>query len=423
MQLQQNSYSYYAGVVCIIGIIIRILLCDPLLLALGYHYTGETGNFYEKIHPGSLLIFAAFIIFLLQHYNPLLTLIRMYQQQTAFSALLFINCMLFIYMGIRSGFSGLAFMLDTHCTAVISAIILSHAPAKLCRITVSVIIGLALVNALTGIVEAYYKLRLFTFPEDWAVLHETHFRASALMGHPLDNAMFTALALLTIFTLQLNNALRIVLSACLVTGLLAFGGRAALLFSLLSLIVLGGLHFFNLIYKKDIHSKTLLPNSIAFLILCTMTVLLLIFLVEKGLGERLISSSYWDNSADARLIAFRVFDYMSSEELLFGVSGKRIMAIVEHANEHYVLSDIENPWIMMIMYFGIILFTFWCAAFIACMVSLVRNQSSAIKIMVFGYFIIASTANAFGRKDVNLTIMVALAVCCRNRLIKHFHKI
>src|SRR5215472_9658104 len=112
----EMSEQYPAAFLCFAGIILHILLSDPLLNALGIHYSGEEGHFYEKIHPGTILIFISFFMWLARGFTPVEKAVALYRQQKIFCLLLALYVILFFYMAARSGFAGLAFIIDTHMT-------------------------------------------------------------------------------------------------------------------------------------------------------------------------------------------------------------------------------------------------------------------------------------------------------------------
>ena len=250
-----------SGFICLTGIFLHMLLSDPLLNTLGMHYSGEEGHFYEKIHPGTYFIFLSFATLLYERGNPISMLIKLYREQTIFLLLLALYILLFLYMAVRSGPQGLAFIIDTHITVPICALVLSYTPLSCCRTMISGFICIAALNSTIGIAEAIGKFRLFTFDPDWVVLKEHYFRASALRGHPLNNTMFTSVALFTALAMRYHIVLTCFLTALFIASLVAFGGRAGLVFCLLGLGILGvaALHH-HLITRK--------PNLRQFFLLC-----------------------------------------------------------------------------------------------------------------------------------------------------------
>lgn len=403
--------QYFASILCLGGVFLHILFSDPLLGTLGFHYSGDEGRFYEKIHPGSVLIFLSLAVLLVNGKNPLTRLGMLYLEYRAYVILLLVYILMFGYMAVRSGVSGLAFILDTHITAVICAIVLSHALPALCRKAVAFFILLAIINSIAGLCEALCHCRMFTFEADWSVLHEEHFRASAFIGHPLDNAIFTVIALFILLNTGYYMLIRIILTILFLLSLVAFGGRVALVFSVSALLVMMIYYPFRLLYRRHITPKHIF-YGLAFLAGFTLVACLFAWLVlYTHVGERLVQSHSWDDSADARRLSFLVFSYMKTEEIIFGIPGPRIMEIVARVNQKYPLSDVENPWILMAMYLGGVMFAFWLATTLAFISRLMKFQPFTLQMVVIAYFIIASTSNTFGRKDANYAIMVSMVIC------------
>lgn len=411
-----GAENYLAGVLCATGLFLHIILPDPLLNSLGFHYSGEYGEFYEKIHPGTFLIFISLFTLLLRDGKPFTQLFSIYRQNQAFLILLLVCSLSFIYMALRGGINGLAFIIETHINAAICAVVLSHAPAVLCRRIVNMLVITALINGITGIIESLGKFRIFEFDEQWPVLHEQYFRASAFIGHPLDNATFTAIILFVALSSCYSELKKSFITFILVASLAAFGGRAALVCSVAGLLTLGIYYLWKKLTDRQITLTQLfliLGTGLA-IPLCLAAIIYLA--IDSGIGERIAESIQWDSSADTRRLAFTAFSYMADAELWLGVSPERIMDIVYRMNLDMPLADIENPWIIMLMGLGLAVFPFWLAATTGFLCSLVKNKPFAFKIVVLVYIAIATTYNSFGRKDANYAIMAG-AVICAARLV------
>jgi len=402
---------------------LHIILSDPLLNSLGFNYSGEEGKFYEKLHPGSILIIIAFFIFLFISSSPIDKIITISRTNKAAIKLLFICTIAFFYMGLRSGFAGLAFIIDTHICGVICAIILQDAQKKYsgqkyCRKALNLFTLLAVTNSIIAIFEAIYQVRIFEFPADWLVLKEENFRSSAFLGHPLNNAIFTCVALFVMLVSNYNNILKTFFGVIFIISLLAFGGRAALLFA-----ISGSIFLIIINAKEKIRSQKLSLDkmllSLALYLSATLAIIfLLYYAISQGFGERIFSHLTWDASANTRILAFKTLDYMTIEEIFIGISAARIMEIAYRINLIYPLADIENPWLLMFMELGGVMFLFWFAAMLNFIKSLLKNKNIALKIAIYSYLIIASTANSFGRKDSVYIIMIC-AIICADKTIKN----
>lgn len=397
------------------AILLHGLLSDPLLGIFGFHYSGD-GRWFEKLHPGSILIYVAFVWLLLGKRQCVEYLLCLAKEERALFSLLLVYVLLLLYMSLRSGVTGIAFIIDIHITALLAVILLRDASLSLCRRGLWLFIFLAMANSLIGITEALLHARLFGFDSNWVVMGETYFRPSALLGHPLNNACFTAVMLFVVLAVPIGQRVRFPLVMLFLLSLLAFGGRAALLVSL------GGMAFFlfmktmSLMLNKQVHLLRLFTLSAIVLLLLSMGVLLGHIFTSHEIGSRIASHLYWDESANSRLLVLSVLDYMRWPEIIFGVPAERIIDLVERLGGVMQLSDIENPWVMMFLYTGLLFFPIWLLTFIGFIVRCGRGQPLALQLAICTYFLIASTYNSFGRKDSVYLLMIAVVTCAANAL-------
>ncbi len=418
MKSRAHNHYFLAGFLCLLGFALHILLSDPLLDALGFTYSGDEGKFYEKIHPGTLFMFLSLFILLWQKEGFLKQAIHVFKEQKAYSILLLIYVLALIYMTLKSGPRGMAFIIDAHISAVICAIVLSYAPVSLCRPALHFFIVAAVINSLIGIAEAHWQLRIFTFDDDWVVLHEDYFRASAFLGHPLTNAIFTSLALFVSLAMGYPKIIKAILIVVFLVALVAFGGRVALAFSVVGLIILGIHTVIIFLSRKNLKLREIFLLGATLLTLPLMLGGILFIAINSHMGERIATHLEWERSADTRLSAFKVFDYMTDEEIMFGARPERIMDIAYRVNPDVKNADIENPWLVMFMYMGALVFPFWLAGISAFIYTLMKGQTLPLQFAVLAYFMIASTSNSFGHKDANFAIMVCV-ITCAAQMAKH----
>ncbi|HEU0118160.1 MAG TPA: VpsF family polysaccharide biosynthesis protein [Alphaproteobacteria bacterium] len=399
-----------AGLICLFGFFLHIVLSAPLLNALGFHYSGEEGAFYEKIHPGTVFIFISFIVLLLDRGRPIKALIDIFRGQPAYAALLAIYLLIFVYVVARSGPMGTALLIDTHLTVPICAIVLSSTPISYCRKAVLFFVLVAAINSTIGIVEASTHLRLFEYDPEWSVMKEEHFRASALRGHPLVNAMFTVIAMFVMFALRLPNVIKGGLFLLFTASLIAYGSRSALICWAVGMLVLGGWQL-RQSFKPAMSMSRLFALLAVAIAVPAALIGFIALLFYSGLGERLIDAAHWDESANSRVLAMQALHYLSPEEMLLGVSSARIIDITERVNQTVALGGIENPWILMFMYLGLVAFPVWFGATIVFVRRLLREKPLALQLAVLSYFAIATPFNSFGVKDSTYLIMVSAVVC------------
>lgn len=400
-----------ASAFCLFGFFLHILLSDPLMQSLGLHYNGEEGAFYEKIHPGSWFIFVSFALLLWQGLNPLRQSYLIARDQMAYGALLIITLCMFGYMVLRSGAGGTAFLLDTHLTVPICAIVLCYAPYTYCRRALYCFLLVAVLNAGLGIAETLGQFRIFTFDPDISFMQEQYFRASALRGHPLNNAMFTALALFILLACRWGRIFTLMLVMLFFIALVAFGGRAALAYSVFACSLYGAIQLWRWFNAQALTPLRWLQLFALLLLVPAGCFLLLYGALETPLGARILAHGLWDESAKARQVAPLALQYMKQDELWFGVSMPQTLIIVARLNQIAPLASIENPWLLMFMMLGGIVFPVWLVATLAFARRLMRHQPLALQLAVLGYYVIASTSNSFGRKDSTYLIMVCAVLC------------
>jgi hypothetical protein len=270
---------------------------------------------------------------------------------------------------------------------------------------------------MVGIAEGIGKFRIFSFDPNWVVMNERQFRASAFLGHPLSNAMFTSVALFVLMGIRLHPLLKAGLLAVFLSSLVAFGGRGGLGFSVIGLIPIGLAEARDFLSRGNATMPRLFLVLLAAIAIPVAVLGGLYFLITSDIGARLLAfSSMQDDSAQGRWLAFKVFDYMTDEEMLCGIGAERIEDLTYRMGLHLPVSDIENPWVLMLVHLGAIMFPIWLAFTLAFISRLTLGQPLGLQLAVLTYFITASTSNSFGRKDSNYAIMVCAVVAASRSL-------
>ena len=399
-----------AAFVCLLGVFLRIFISGPVLGLLGIDiYVGMTKSIFTYVNIGSYFIYLSFFLLILDQGDPLARSVDFYRQHRAFFFFAAINILVFFYWGVRKP-DGFGLMIDTHIPIPLSAIVLSHAPRSYCRNAIKLLVSFGVTNAVIGIIEAFGKFRIFTFDPKWVVMQEDYFRASAFLGHPLDNAVFTSIILFTVLFLKGRPLLKAFAIAVLVTGLVAFGGRTALAFSVFGLVTYG---FYSL---KESFRRFSLVKLFFVLALATVAPMLLIgglyLALTSSMGERFLAlHSLSDSSAEARTVVLEAFDYMTRTEFFFGIGGDRITDIIYRVGGKDLMSDIENPWVLLMIQFGAVFFMIWLAGLLVFVLELMSKKPFILRLLIVIYFVVASAFNSFGRKDFLFLVMVMSVIC------------
>lgn len=408
-----ENFSATAAALCAFGLLLRLLLSAPTLQLLGSPYGDADGSGLAKIHPGNFFIYASFFVLLMQNHSPIGQLVRMARQQTAYLSLFFLYLILIAYWIFR-GPKGVGVMLDQHLVMPMAVLVLCYAPRLWLGRILYGFVFFATLNSLIGLGEAATHSRILPYDSSWEVTKQSYFRASALMGHPLANAAFTSCGLFVVLAIRLPILFKIFLVTAMLASLIGFGGRSSLGLCVIGLACLGIVAVYQKMRRGSLSVLQLISLILACLLVPLLCGGLLYGVLHSSVGERLMAySSLQDESAEVRLRSWQVFDYTTTPELIFGIDGDRVLQIGDHLGLINPTSDIENPWILIFLFLGGILFPLWLANLLWFMRSLLKGASPALVMAVLDYFLIASTSNSFARKDPVFIFLPALILVAK----------
>lgn len=176
---------------------------------------------------------------------------------------------------------------------------------------------------------------LYSNPEDW------EFRSTALLGHPLANAMAITTILSFILTGKFKISTKLFYVLIGYISLFCFNARGAIIISTILIIP----YTFNLI-KKNRHHKTLL-YTISFLFLLAIGYLI----TNTSLGGRLLNmDKLLDGSAQTRLDVFEFYRFLNIDTLLLGSPDS-----YQYLTTKLEAGGVENGIIALIINWGLIL--------------------------------------------------------------------
>ena len=217
-----------------------IVLISPMVLHLwGIAYELPGGTALEKIHPGSLVIFASLALLILNSGNPLRFLAR--QAGQAPGLFVFLAAWLILLQHIilvqRAPFTPI---IDSFLLPMALFICLRDCPASFLCVMARALHVFMAVNACLGLYEVASGWRLTPFvAADLEI--ELDWRASAFLGHPLANAALTGVYSLVLALgggRGMPHLMRPLILCLQLAAMVAFGGRASLVFLLALLLLL-----------------------------------------------------------------------------------------------------------------------------------------------------------------------------------------
>lgn len=212
---------------------------------------------------------------------------------------------------------------------------------------IKIILAFFLINCFIAIMERIFTVNIFPYKEEILNIYinqkKWEFRSSALLGHPLKNALCTATILGFILISNFSNRYKVL---CLVLGalsLLCFNARGAILIT--AIISLYNLY---LMYKRSGQVRpTITLLNVFFISLFLFSFYYLV--TETSLGGRLYNAQLIDGSAKTRLQVFDSFLYIKNYDLWIGNP-----SLYEHITFKLGAAGIENSYIVLILYYGIL---------------------------------------------------------------------
>ena len=377
-----------------------LLLPSPLLT----HFTGYAepggGNPLFKVHfyTYTLFVALAFVV-------ACAGLVRFTAQQVAerpgvvqFAAVVALCVVITIS---RQGIGGVAYMVDTLLTPPLAVMLALSLDEERRRKLTAFIIYFVVLNAAIGIVERVAGVHFLMFGElDTSSL----FRASALLGHPLENAFITSSVMFLAVAMPWSAWKKaIILSICM-AGILAFGARSSfgvtILLGTMAAIYFGG----QALIRRKMRLSTLAAAPWIALVGLAAGAALTFGTV---LGERIVKLAKFEDSAQTRVEAFRIFDYLSADNMLYGIEFAEVNFLLDTYKDVQI---IENCWINIFLWLGAILFVVFVASLLGFFRSISRGRGAIAAFAVLNFLLVASTSNSISTKTPSLALFAVALV-------------
>jgi hypothetical protein len=408
---QADGWAARTAWLAILGAILCSVVSKNLLVTAGIPYNIPGGNPVWKFHPGTYVVALAVVMAALAA-NPFRFVARAVRIALPCVAFTGVLTVIMAYTVIRFGIAGAAFMVDSLLVPALVAMVLALAPPGVaergCRVAVAVLA----VNAVIGIGEAAVGERLVPYMVGDQPVAEHHFRATALLGHPLNNAAATSLAIFATLALPWKPWVKAAFCALFAMGLMAFGSRTAMAATLLLSGMLAAHWGSRLMLRRLLRPQHVVAATGLILMLPLLAAIAYGWL---GLGQRIAEAMYWDASANTRLEAFKIFNYIAWENLVFGTSSERLEQVIDQLVQYTSLSTVENVWLILMVQFGLYLFAIFIISFAWFLVWLGRWLSAPGRFMLICFLLAASSNNSLASKTGALSLLVVLAMGLADR--------
>jgi hypothetical protein len=392
----------------VLAVAAYMLLSGQVLLRLGIPYDAPYGPPIAKLHPGTYCLLLAWILAILSHGNPLRVLAGQMAEHRLLATYFACTVTILVWVLLRHGASGAAFIIESLWTPAIAVFVLYLLDRNKHRQIVQIVMLLLACNAVLALLETLFRIRLV--PPPMAIgdsFSEPYFRASALLGHPLHNAMITVSLLPAVIMLPWSLLQRLFVALLLSLSILTFGGRASLL--------LGGLFYGAYALFKGLEGVVrgrfsylqLTGGSLAVMLGVTGMVGLI---AGSGLGARIFENMKMDSSAGVRVRVWEAFNYLSNDDFWMGISPAQIDHISLRMGLDPQYEAIENFWIYLFMQFGIIGFVPFLIGLVCLLLVLWKAATSPMRVAILLYFAVASMANTLASKTFSLMLLAIVIV-------------
>lgn len=333
----------------IISISLGVFLLSPNLLYLfGIDYGTSQGNFIEKIHPTFFLIVLALIYAVAMRIKAERVITGVRNPAILIIAAAAISAVVFSALSGESGGGALSSLLITFSEAGFLALLLRYATAST-LVTISHLLGwLFIINSTVGILESSLGFRILPYVAA-EVLITNDGRSTALLGHPLANALMTGCWLLLLLMSAFKDGFRISAIAQITlhsVAMLAFGGRTSLVTS----FALFGVYVLILTYRKLFAGKG--RAEIERLILSLGLLMILgIAVYQSGQADAILQRfSDGRGSDETRFAAIQMLGAVTSSELWTGTTVYTREFLRRTMSSEY---GIELAWIGLVLTYGL----------------------------------------------------------------------
>jgi hypothetical protein len=389
------------------SVLLNMLVSASLLYAMGISYTAPGGNPLAKLHPGTYLLMLAFALMLWERHTPLVALREYWRRERAVMCFLLSLLWCVLLALIVNGPTGTAVYIESFAPAALLTLILGRAPQATLRRLGYAMLALFALSVVIALLETTLHERLMPmYLGGDAQMKEFKgdFRGTGLWDHPLTGASMTMIAMVLMLAMPMVLAWRAALALLFLAGLISFGGRTALL---LTVVTLAGYGFTW--FARQVASRRLRPWHLAAVLIALVVVPLFLWAIatQTPAGERLVAHLYWDESAQNRAVQLQVLDHMTPRELFFGANFERIVQIIFQMGLSMPFNDIEDFWLVILTQVGIFGFIVFVAGFLPFVQRLWKSASAPGRVILLLVLLIASTSNSLGRKSNLLTIAVA----------------
>lgn len=392
---RQNALSLLFFMLTIAAFTLRFCFSAEMMNAL-VDYTSDTGGaLYEKLHFGTYAIFVLLPLVLFS--RPIFLRgdeIQKFRDLVRFCGMMVLLIVFMIATG-RSSSSG--FFIDTYLVAGAAGLVVLTQNSGMRRLIGDVVLVIGIVSAMMGVFEAATHTRILPY-----AANEEVFRPIGLADHPLTLGMMCAASISFVALTRWPVWVKVLAILVLFVGTAAAGARFALLLAGAEVLVLLVTVPWGLSKAAERKAK------FAALIVTLVAGAALIAVLAAGGFLSRFSDGVVDENFYARTNIYKIFDYVTWNEILFGGDLNAILKIV---NEKLKLPYIESTPVYLTFQIGAILALIFAGVVFWMFWRLLRRQQRPAWIGTAIFLAAALSNNTLSSKTPVVTIFVVLLVC------------
>jgi hypothetical protein len=388
-----------------------LLVLSPLgLLQFGWQYADTGGSPLEKFHPSTFLAAAGVFVAAMAGGNPVSGLLALLARHGRLVPYFAANVVLIVYTSMVLRLPVTLFI-ETFIGAGLVLLLFQQGDERTARRVALLIHGLLVVNALVGFFEAATQTRLTPLVINGELLTSEP-RSTALLGHPLSNAMVMACYTVVLALgggRDLPRALRPVVFLIALASLVPFGGRAATAVCLLSLAGIAAMKLWQVLRGGRFDTRTV----IGVLVAGPLAALGLLVAFEVGLFDTLTNRLFDDEgSAGTRIEMFELFRYLTFNDWLFGPDPGALDTWVRMHGLEY---GIESFVVAFVLNYGLVMTVVFFPAFALFLREVIAVSRPGAWLVVVGYLLIALTSISLSTKSPTQSVFVMILTVLMRR--------
>jgi hypothetical protein len=368
-----------------------------LLWDLGINYDGITGAMATKIHPATYFAAMTLVLLIVARRNPASYFVQLITRHPGTLTFLLATLLLGAYI-VLDGRRGITTIIDTYLLSAAVVLIAAALDARDLQRVEKLIHILMAVNAACALVEYALDQRFFPYRFE-GMTFEWDRRSSALIGHPLENALMTGtyiMALLAGGGSAIPKSLRFPAVLLQFAAMVPFGGRTALLLA----SAMTALWIIPRIGQVLRGRRMSLPPFAAAV---TFGPLFCFALGAASVGGffDVFTERFADDggSAESRLAMFDIFDQLSTHAILLGGGADVIDSIRRTMGLEW---GIENPVVRLLLYQGVIFTSFLLAGFVLFLFEIARSLRPGYAMAFVFFIIVINSYESISNKSASL---------------------